>query len=515
MDSKSNNRLLTNMLSYAILQVVNMLVGLFLPRLYLAVYGSEINGIISTINGFTTYFAYLEAGLGITLIHSLFKPLADGDAGSTNSILLYSKKQYQKISYIYFALVVALSLIFPLARIANDIGKVEFALLVFVIGAYGALDFYSMAKYRVLLTADRKEYVISYAMILAQLMRFVFVWALLRFELSVVLVKIVPILTLFIRTVILKIYVRKKYPELSFSASVPQEISASKHRWDALLLQISISTSVALPTIIISQFLGYTEANVFAVYSLVINAMISGVSAMSSGVSPMLGRRLAQGKSIKELYNVYDHIVTLVLSIAFSVTAVMILPFVSLYTNVVSDANYLQPSYAILFAIWGALYSYRIPVTAVMNAAGIYRQGRVHNIINLAIQVVAGILAALWFGVDGLLVVMIISAIQRNVSLTSVNGKELLHNGIGKCLLRQLLMIVIVSGSFFAMSYVRDVAAASVGAWVVSAVAVSLICGCACVVLVLLSDIGATRKMLGFAKNKLLHRADSHTVSED
>ena len=49
---KKQGGLITNMASYAILQIVNMLVGLFLPRLYLAVYGSEVNGIISTANSF-------------------------------------------------------------------------------------------------------------------------------------------------------------------------------------------------------------------------------------------------------------------------------------------------------------------------------------------------------------------------------------------------------------------------------------------------------------------------------
>ena len=68
------NRLLTNMMSYAALQIVNMMVGLFLPRLYLAVYGSEINGVVSAVNSFISYFSYLEAGLGLTMIHSLFKP---------------------------------------------------------------------------------------------------------------------------------------------------------------------------------------------------------------------------------------------------------------------------------------------------------------------------------------------------------------------------------------------------------------------------------------------------------
>ena len=498
MKLKSKNRLLSNMGSYAVLQIVNMLVGLFLPRLYLSVYGSEVNGIISTINSFTTYFSYLEAGLGLTLIHSLFKPLADNDVKTTNGILTFSKKQYQKISYLYFILVIVLSLIFPFFKTANDIGTIEFVSLVFVIGLYGALDFYSMAKYRVLLTADRKEYVISNAMILAQLLRFGFVWLLLNFQISVVFVKIVPIITLLVRSIILKIYVTKKYPNFSFSVTEKTAVSASKDRWDALLLQISISTSISLPTIIVSQALGYKEANVFAVYSLVISAMISIISALSSGVSPMLGRSIAQGKDINSTYNVYDFIVSTVITIVFSVTTLMIVPFVVLYTDVVSDINYIVPSYALLFCVWAALYSYRIPVTAVINAAGIYRPNRIHNAVNLLIQIFGGIIATFVFGVSGLLIVMIIAALHRNIALTLVNSKQLLHNGIKKCLLRQSLMILMIIGNFaLAYSPIKNIVS-GVGSWILCSVFVLIFETIVCITVFVLTDIKTTKKAMAW-----------------
>ena len=503
MSIKSKNRLFTNMFSYAILQIVNMLVGLFLPRLYLSVYGSEVNGIISTINSFTTYFAYLEAGLGLTLIHSLFKPLAENDIQNINGLLSYSKKQYQKISYLYFLLVVMLSLVFPFLKISNDIGKVEFVFLVFVIGLYGALDFYSMAKYRVLLTADRKEYVISNAMILAQLLRFVFVWILLNFDLSVVFVKIVPIFTLLVRSVILRIYIAKKYPKCSFNTPISQKILASKDRWDALLLQISISTSISLPTIIVSQVLGYKEANVFAVYSLVTSAMISIISALSSGVSPMLGRSIAQGKDIYKTYNVYDLIVSTVITTVFSVTTILIIPFVILYTNVVDDINYVVPIYAVLFCVWAALYSYRIPVTAVINAAGIYRQNRMHNTVNLVMQIVGGIVVSLIWGVPGLLILMIIAAIHRNVSLSIVNSKELLHNGILKCIIRQIIMALLIVGNFsIAYSYVKNIVS-GVASWILCAVVISVLEAIICGAVFAITDLQTTKDLLLLLKNKI------------
>ena len=445
---KKQGRLITNMTSYAALQIVNMLVGLFLPRLYLAVYGSEVNGIISTANSFISYFSYLEAGIGLTLIHSLFKPLAENNAEQTNGVLSYSQKQYRRISEVYFILVVVLSLLFPLFSSSDALERWEFASLVFVIGAYGALDFFTMAKYRVLLTADRKEYVISNAFIVAQLLRFCFVWLLLQFNISVVFVKIVPILTLLIRSLILRIYIKRNYPDVNYDAPPTRDLSVTNNRWDALLLQISINTSVSLPTIIISQVLGFKEANVYSVYSMIASTMISIVSALSSGVAPKMGQSLSRGEDVTESYRIYDFSVSLIISIVFSTMVVMTIPFVKLYTNVVDDVNYVYPLYAVLISVWAALYSYRIPMTAVINAAGIYRENRLSNIVNLVLQVVAGIVGALFWGIIGVLVVMILASIQRNVWFAFMNSKCLLHNGVKLNIIYQcaIVFLIVVNG---------------------------------------------------------------------
>ena len=448
MRKKKSGRLVSNITSYAILQVVNMMVGLFLPRLYLAVYGSEVNGVISTVNSFISYFSYLEAGIGLTLIHALFKPLAQNNFEQTNGILSYSKKQYGRISGIYFCLVVLLSALFPVFSSSEALSKVEFIALVFVIGLYGSLDFFTMSKYRVLLTADRKEYVISNASIVAQLLRFGFVWLLLQFNISVVFVKIAPILTLIIRSLILRIYIKRNYPNVNYSVTPTTDLSVTSNRWDALLLQISINTSVSLPTIIISQVLGFKEANIYAVYSLVASAIISIVSALSSGIAPKMGLSLSQGKDIDSAYKIYDFIVSIVIAVVFSTMAVMLIPFINLYTSVVDDVNYIYPLYGVLISVWAALYSYRIPLTAIINAAGIYRENRINNIVNIIIQVGAGIVGALIFGISGVLVVMIIASIQRNIGFSFINSKKVLHKGVKSTLLYQLLiaLVVVISG---------------------------------------------------------------------
>lgn len=491
------------MLSYLILQTVNLLVGIVLPRLYLGIYGSEINGAISTVNSFITYFAYLEAGLGLSLIHSLYKPLSQNDSEGINGVLSYSKKQYQKISGIYLILVILLSSVFPIFSKVNDLTQIEFVSLIFVIGFYGAFDFYSMAKYRVLLTADKKEYVISYSMIVAQVMRFVLTWILLQFNLSVVLVKTIPILTLLIRSVILKIYVSKKYPNITFRSTSTPDTLTTKNRWDALLLQISINTSTALPVLIVSQILGYEEANVYAVYSLVISAVIALVSALSSGVSPVFGEKLVKKENITDMYRIYEWGVSFALTLIFSVCGIMILPFVKLYVSVVDDVNYIYASYAILFSLWGALYSFRIPATAVINAAALYKENRATNIINLVLQIVLGIMLGIFFGINGVLIAMIAAAVHRNVSMTFIIDKKLIPGSFIRTTLLQIVMSAVILMSFFLGGTLVSLESITVMGWIAAAAISAFALLIVCALIFALIDRKATAKVLNKVKSKL------------
>lgn len=474
-----DKNLLLNMITYFCLQVINLLVGLVLPRLYLQVYGSEVNGIISTINNFITYFSYLEAGLGATLIYALFKPLVEEDNIAINGILSFSKKQYQKISGIYFVLVVALSVAFPLFSSATALNNIEFASLVFVIGLYGALDFYTMARYRVLLTSDRKEYVISLAMIVAQIVRFGLTWLFLQFDMSVALVKTVPIVTLLLRSVILRVYVKKKYPLASFSVDYDNNVVDTSTRWDALILQISISTSAVFPIIIVSQLLGYKEANVYAIYNMVISNLVAIVSALGSGVSPMMGKIIASNGDIKDAYNLYEFITALVITVVFSVCAIMILPFISFYVEVVDDINYIYFSYALFFSVWGALYVFRMSAMALVNAAALFRENRINSILNLTLQIILGVVLTIFFGINGALVAMIVAALQRNICMGFVINKCYVKKTFANTVKRQIILIAIIVGSFFVGTKfiaIEDVSLLSwIGGVILSFIVVSII----------------------------------------
>ena len=68
-----------NILVSILYQFITAAVGLVLPRFILNSYGSEINGIVQSVNQFLSYTVMLECGLGGMIAASFYKPLAYGD----------------------------------------------------------------------------------------------------------------------------------------------------------------------------------------------------------------------------------------------------------------------------------------------------------------------------------------------------------------------------------------------------------------------------------------------------
>src|SRR6056300_1714696 len=91
--SKSNV-LMKSYISQFLLQVVLIVSGFALTKTIVVTYGSEINGLIVSINQFIAYFSLVEAGIGGAAIYALYAPLANKDKNKTSSIFATARKMY-------------------------------------------------------------------------------------------------------------------------------------------------------------------------------------------------------------------------------------------------------------------------------------------------------------------------------------------------------------------------------------------------------------------------------------
>lgn len=401
----------------ALLQIFTVAAGFIVPRIILVIYGSAINGLVTSISQFISLFSLVEAGLAGAAVYALYKPLADHDRKGINGILSATNRFYVLSGYIFVALTLGLALIYPAFVKTSELSPINVGILVIILGASGALEFFTMAKYRALLTADQKLYVLSLASIIAIILNTVIIAVLAYSGVNIVVLRSVALLSVFARSLILYVYVRLRYKDINYKETPNNE--ALDKRWAAFYLQILGSVHTGAP-IIIATFL--TSLSIVSVYSI-FNMVVSGISGIlgifTSGLSASFGDVIARKEQdvLQKAYQEFELIYYALIAWAYACTAVLIMPFIKLYTTGITDVNYNIPLIGFLITLNGLLYSLKTPQGMLVISAGLYQETRWQVTIQGLIAVVCGVIFAKFWGLAGILLGSILSNIYRDIDL--------------------------------------------------------------------------------------------------
>ena len=72
-----NKVTLVNMISSLALQVCTIISGFIIPKIILSYFGSDVNGLISSLNQFLSYISLLEGGVTGVVAANLYKPKSE------------------------------------------------------------------------------------------------------------------------------------------------------------------------------------------------------------------------------------------------------------------------------------------------------------------------------------------------------------------------------------------------------------------------------------------------------
>lgn len=148
----------------AIVSFIGMLItlGLYLVvgRLIISNYGSDTNGIISTVTQVISILTLVEAGMTLSINTYLYKPYTDKDKTKIEEILSATNKIFHIIGLSFLVLGFAFSFIYP-RFIKSDL-PLNIIISIFVMNIIPqAFYYYFIIKYRVLLQVAQKEYIVN------------------------------------------------------------------------------------------------------------------------------------------------------------------------------------------------------------------------------------------------------------------------------------------------------------------------------------------------------------------
>lgn len=443
-----------NSMSTAFYQVVLMIAGFITPKIMLTCYGSEINGLVSSIQQFMTHFQLVEAGISGAAVFALYLPLAQQNHKRINQIVSASRKFYFQSGYLFVAMVVCLSVGYMFLVPTDELAPWQVALLVLALGGKGFMDFFTLAKYRVLLTADQRTYVISIASSVYVILNTLMIVVLSYMKMNVVLVYTLAIFSMYIRSLILKIYVRKHYKFIDYHET--PDTSALDKRWDALFLQIVATVQKSAPTILATILTPLKQVSVYAIYNMVLVGVNEVLGIFISGLAASFGDVIArkQIKTLQKSYSEFSFAYYSLITIVYSVTAPMIVPFVVIYTKGVHDVSYDVPLIGFLFALNGLLYNMKTPQGMLVISAGLYKETRVQTSIQALIIIIGGLILGYFWGLVGILIASCLSNLYRVIDLMIFIPKHVTHLPVRQTLFSYIrllinMAIIIVPFTFF------------------------------------------------------------------
>lgn len=328
-------------------QFVSVALGVIIPRLVLVQLGSEANGLLSATQQALVYLDLLESGIGTAALQALYKPAAEQDRAAVSGIFNAIRREYAKVGIAYAALVCGLSVLFPFF-IKTELPFFTVLLTVLLGGMGQAVRFLLQAKYRVLLQAEGRGYVLINANLLLTVSISIGKIILLICGLSLIAVQLLCFLCGLLQTALLTLYAKKQYSWLN--RAVPPDTTATAQHRAVLVHQISGLIFQNTDILLLSVVCGLKTTSVYSMYVMLFGMVGTAVSAINGSVSFVLGQTYHTDRAhFLRLYRAFETY-NMALTFALYLTAdVFILPFLKLYTAGVTDISYLDPVLPHLF----------------------------------------------------------------------------------------------------------------------------------------------------------------------
>ena len=143
-------------------QIVTLVLGIVIPKLVIVSYGSEVNGLLSSVRQVFVYIALLEAGIGTASLQALYRPVATGNREQTSAIMSATDHYYKKTGTLYGIAVVIFAIVYPLF-VSTEIDPLIVVAVILLQGASGVINYFFQGKYTILLRVDGKSYITTNA----------------------------------------------------------------------------------------------------------------------------------------------------------------------------------------------------------------------------------------------------------------------------------------------------------------------------------------------------------------
>ena len=438
-------KIIKNLMSSFLAQIISVILGIIIPRLVLTSFGSEVNGLLNSTSQLFAYIALLEGGVGTATLQALYGPVSRSEHENINSILAATDCFYRKTGMIYFLCVIGLSLGYPLV-VNTDIHSVTIILVIFLQGMSGVLNYFFQGKFRILLQAEGKNYVLTNLSTVIQIFVGFGKVIVISLGFDVVALQFVYFLFNVAQMLYIVIYIKKHYTWMNLKVSPNYESISQKY--DVLVGQVSSLVFNNTDMLLLTLFCDLKTVSVYSVYLMLCNMINTVIDSISSSITFKFGHVYNNNKALfGKIQVVFEKYYLSVVFMFYSVMLVFLIPFLRLYTAGVNDVDYVDRFLPFAFVLMQLLSYSKRPYNQVVTLAQHFKETKWRSVAEAIINLSVSMALVYNLGIYGVLIGSIVALLYRLIDLVFYSNKKILGISMATSwmnLLLNLLRTVIV-----------------------------------------------------------------------
>lgn len=401
---------LRNVKASLIGQFGNIALKFVVRTVFIYVLGKEFLGISSLYTNILVLLSVSELGFSSAITFSLYKPLAEGNNTKVNSIMHFYKKAYRIIGLVILGLGLCLMPFLPVLMNGTT-EKVNIYLYYLLYLAQTVVSYFFFAYKQTLLVADQKNYFVTYASFLVNLVcNTLQILSLVLFK-SFFIYTVILIINGIASNLAISIIVDRKYPFLKEPAPKLEkgEITQIFKQVSAMFLfRVCNVVGSATDNLIISSNISVLMVGLYDNYYIIISAVQGVLSNVLNAFSGSLGNlyALESDKKNEQVFRALNLVNLWLITLASVFFLVLLQPFITLWIG----EEYLFEPVIVFIIVMNFATNYMQGVIQIYkDITGLFVKGKYRPVATVILNLVISIVLVRRMGIAGVFLGSIIS----------------------------------------------------------------------------------------------------------
>lgn len=473
MAEKKGNRVIKNTFTAIVYEIIAVIAGLIVPKLILDRFGSSDNGVVSSVTQFLGFIVLLRSGIGGVAKAHLYKSLSSGDDVLTSKVMKATKKYMDKVSLIFLMSLICLSAVYPFVV---GLPWTSTAVLVIICGLSSLAENYFGITNMIILQADRRDYIISIGNIIATVLNVIFTVVLVSLNFNIHMVKFGSSIAFCINPIFLYLYTKHKYKMIE---NVPYEKNLLRSQKDAFVHVVAEFIHRNTSVIILTAATNTLLVSVYTIYAIVTNGLRKLTNSFTANIEAVLGHLYNSDKDkFNRVFSLFEYLVFILGTIVYTICICLFVPFIKLYTEGVTDINYIRPIFAVLLCMAEFFDLIKTPYQFVIRIANRFKETKIISVMEAVLNLFISIVLVWKFDIIGVAIGMTVAMLWRSLAYAIYVKRQIL-TGFSFSYFRYMVVgILCAVVVFIVQKLVFATYANSYIQWFLQAIVVSVItCG--------------------------------------